>query len=210
MSEVRSFLGFSNFYREFIPRFSSVCEPLNYHTMQGILLQWNKPQKDAFEQLKQLLISAPVLSMFDPEADTVLEADSSGYAVGGVLSQVDEKGRLRPVGFFSRKLLPAEANYEIYDIEILSVIATMRHFRGELRSVDKPFIVLSDHCNPQHFMTTRQLSERQVRRAKEIAGYHFNIKFRPGSDSVKPDILSRKAEFKPKDTNDETFRKREI
>ena len=145
VSEVRSFPGFSNFYREFIPRFSSVCEPLNNLTKRGVLWQWGKPLKDAFERLKQLLISAPVLSMFDPEAETILEADSSGYAVGGVLLQVDEKCRLRPVGFFSRKLLPAEANYEIYDKEMLSIIATMRHFRGELRSVDKPFIILSDH-----------------------------------------------------------------
>ena len=59
-------------------------------------------------------------------------------------------------------------------------------------------------------MTTRQLSERQVRWAEELAGYNFNIKFRPSSDSAKPDILSRKAEFRPKDANDEIFRKREF
>ena len=83
--------------------------------------------------------------MFDPEAETILEADSSGYAVGGVLLQVDEKCCVRPVGFFSRKLLPPEANYKIFNKVMLSIIATMRHFRGELRSVEKPFIVLSDH-----------------------------------------------------------------
>ena len=108
-------------------------------------------------------MSTPILTIFDSEAETLLEVDSSGYAIGGVLSQVDEKGRLRPVGFFSRKLLPAEANYEIYDKEMLSIVATMRHFRGELRSVSKPFTILSDHRNLQYFMTTRQLSERQVR-----------------------------------------------
>ena len=74
-----------------------------------------------------------------------MEADSSGYALGGVISQVDEKGRLRPVGFFSRKLTPAEDNYQIHDKDLLSIVATMRHFISELRSVERPFIVFSDH-----------------------------------------------------------------
>ncbi|KAI0998743.1 hypothetical protein K3495_g9455 [Podosphaera aphanis] len=119
--------------------------------------------------------------MFDSEAETILEADSSGYAVGGVLSQVDEKSRLGPVSFFSRNFSPAEANYEIYDKKMPSIIATMQHFRGKLRNVSKPFIVLSDHRNLQYFMTTCQLSEHQVRWAEELAGFDFKINFRPGA-----------------------------
>lgn len=203
------FLGSRIFNREFIPRFSSICEPLNNLTKRGVLWRWYKLQKDAFMRLKELLMITPVLTMFDSEADTVLEADSSGYAIGGVLSQVDKKGRLRPVGF-SRKLLPAEANYEIYDKELLSIVATMRYFRGELRSVSKPFIILTDNRNLQHFMIMRQLLERQVRWAEEISGFNFKIKSRSGSDSAKPDLLSRKAEYKPKDFSDEIFRKIEF
>ncbi|KAI0991924.1 hypothetical protein K3495_g16263 [Podosphaera aphanis] len=86
----------------------------------------------------------------------------------------------------------------------------MRHFRGELRSVTKPFTVLSDHRNLQYFMTTRQLSERQVRWAEELTGFDFEIKYRPGADSAKPDLLSRKAELKPKDPGDDRLKKREI
>ena len=102
-----------------------------------------------------------------------MEADSSGYAIGGIISQVDEKGRLRPVGFCSRKLTPAEANYQIHDKELLSIVATLRHFRGELRSVERPFIAFSDHRNLRYFMTTRQLLERQVRWAKELSSFNF-------------------------------------
>ncbi|KAI1006047.1 hypothetical protein K3495_g2170 [Podosphaera aphanis] len=210
VSGIRSFLGFANFYREFIPNFAAVCEPLNSLTKKGAAWEWNENQTTAFKQLKQLLISAPVLTMFDPNAETIIEADSSGYAIGGVISQVDEKGRLRPVGFFSRKLTPAEANYQIHDKELLSIVATMRHFRGELRSVERPFIVFSDHRNLRYFMTTRQLSERQVRWAEELSSFNFEIRFRPGTESAKPDILSRKPEFKPKDVNDERLKKREF
>ena len=210
VSAVRSFLGFSNFYREFIPRFSAICEPLNKLTKRGAAWEWDKSQKTAFESLKQLLTSSPVLTMFDPDAETVLEADSSGYAIGGVVSQVDNKGRLRPAGFFSRKLSPAEANYEIHDKELLAILATIKHFRGELRSVSRPFTILSDHRNLCYFMSTRKLSERQVRWAEELADYNFEIKFRPGNDSTKPDLLSRKIEYKPKDWNDERLKKREF
>ncbi|KAI0991101.1 hypothetical protein K3495_g17086, partial [Podosphaera aphanis] len=94
VSAVRSFLGFSNFYREFIPNFSAICEPLNSLTKKGVAWKWETEQDNAFNKLKQLLITTPILSMFDPEAETILEADSSGYAIGGVVSQVDNKGRL--------------------------------------------------------------------------------------------------------------------
>ncbi|KAI1006812.1 hypothetical protein K3495_g1414 [Podosphaera aphanis] len=160
---IRSFLGFANFYRGSIPNLSAICEPLNSLTKKGAAWEWNENQPPVFKQLKQLLVSAPVLTMFDPDVETITEADSSGYAIGGVISQVDEKGQLGPVGFFSRKLTPAETIYKIYDKELLSIIATMRHFSGELRSVERPLIVFSDHRNLRYFMKTRQISERKVR-----------------------------------------------
>lgn len=121
--------------------------------------------------------------MLDPDADTILEADSSGYANGGVVSQTYKKERIRPIGFFSRKLSAAEANYEIYDKDLLAIIAVIKHFRNELQSVIKIFIVLSDYRNLQYFISNRQLSERQVRSAEELANFHFKIQSRPGIES---------------------------
>ncbi|KAI0999173.1 hypothetical protein K3495_g9023 [Podosphaera aphanis] len=210
VSAVRSFLGFPNFYREFTHNFSAICEPLNYLTKNGAAWIWEEPQRKSFDKLKGLLITAPVLKMFDPEAETILEADSSGYAIRGLVSQLDEKRRLRPVGFFSSKLTAAESNYEIHDKELLAILSTIKHFRGKLRSVSTPFIVLSDHRNLRYFMSTRQLSERQVCWAEELPNYNFEIKFRPGTESTKPDLLSRKTEFKPKNFNDERLKKREF
>ena len=97
--------------------------------------------------------------MLDEKRETILEADSSGFAMGGVVSQVRLDNILRPIGFFSGKLTGTEVNYNIHDKELLSIISTIRHFRGELRSLDKPFTVLSDHKNLGYFMTTKQLSE---------------------------------------------------
>ncbi|KAI0993816.1 hypothetical protein K3495_g14368, partial [Podosphaera aphanis] len=126
VSETRSFLGFANFYREFIPKFSAIAQPLISLTSKQTRWSWDTKEKDAFEKLKSMLSSAPLLALFSAEKETYLEADASGYAIGGVLSQIDEKNRLRPVGYFSRKLTPAESNYNIHDKELLAIITTMR------------------------------------------------------------------------------------
>jgi hypothetical protein len=82
----------------------------------------------------------------------VVEADSSDYAIGGVLSQYDTKQRLRPVAFFSKKLSPEESNYPIHDKELLAIILCLQQWDAELRSV-KEFTVLSDHQSLERFLT---------------------------------------------------------
>ncbi|KAL5606215.1 uncharacterized protein BROUX77_003408 [Berkeleyomyces rouxiae] len=77
--------------------------------------------------------------MWDEERPTIVECDCSGWALGGTLSQVDETGSLRPVAFFSKKLSPAEVNYEIHDKELLAVIKCLEEWRGELKSLGAPF-----------------------------------------------------------------------
>ncbi|CCE29236.1 uncharacterized protein CPUR_02929 [Claviceps purpurea 20.1] len=98
---VRSFLGFANFYREFIPNFSDLAGPLLALTHKGALFVWPEACADAFERLKSAFISYPVLAQWDPERDTVAEADSSGEALGGCLSQYSDKGVLHPVAYHS-------------------------------------------------------------------------------------------------------------
>ncbi|KAI1005318.1 hypothetical protein K3495_g2906 [Podosphaera aphanis] len=162
-TEIRSFSGFANFYREFIPKFSAIAQPLINLTSKQARWIWETTQQKSFNRLKKMLASAPLLALFSPDRETVLEADGSGYATGAVVSQVDEKNRLGPIGYFSRKLNPAEVNYDLHDKELLAIVATMRHLDGELRSVDKPFTVISDHQNLRYFSKSQQLSERQIR-----------------------------------------------
>ena len=87
--------------------------------------------------------------------------DASNWATGGVLSQYDDNGDLRPCAYFSRKNLPAECNYDIHDKELLAVIRCLEEWDAELRSV-KSFMILTDHKNLEHFMKIRRLNERQM------------------------------------------------
>ena len=109
-----------------------------------------------------MFVSAPNLLIFNPDRETVLKTDSSGYCTGGALMQYNNSGVLRPCAFMSKKNLPAECNYPIYDKELLAIIKCLREWSSELRSVPE-FKVLTDHRALEYFATVRKLSERQVR-----------------------------------------------
>lgn len=199
---VRSFLGFANYYREFIPQFSTVAAPLTELTKKDAPFIWSPRCEEAFQALKELLISAPILAHWDPERKTVVETDSSGYTIGGVLSQYDEKERLRPVAYFSKKVLPAEANYLIHDKELLAVIRCLQEWDAELRSVPE-FTILTDHKNLEYFTTKQQLTERQMRWAEILSRYNFTLAYRPGTQNGRADALSRREQDTPKDLQDD-------
>ncbi|KAI0991539.1 hypothetical protein K3495_g16648, partial [Podosphaera aphanis] len=163
---LRSFLGFANFYRGFIDGFSRICAPLTSLTGKGTPWRWESEQKEAFETLKEKFISEPALAQWDPDRETLLEADCSGYALGGCLLQRHGKGPWLPVAYHSRKLSGAEMNYEIHDKELLAVVSCMKEWDAELRGLARTFTIMSDHMNLKYFLTTRRLTERQVRWAE--------------------------------------------
>ena len=107
ISDVRSFLGFANFYRRFIHGFSSTVRPLTELTRKNQHFHWDKDQQLAFEELKQRFTTAPILAHFDFARDVIVETDASDYVSAGVLSQYSEDGILHPVAFFSTKHSPA-------------------------------------------------------------------------------------------------------
>ncbi|GME30926.1 uncharacterized protein ACHE_31418A, partial [Neofusicoccum parvum] len=116
---------------------------------------------------------------FDPDRKIILETDSSGYCTGGILSQYDNYGVLRPVAYFSKKNLPAECNYEIYDKELLAIVKCLQQWDAELRSV-KEFKIVTDHKNLEYFTTVRRLTERQMRWQLILSRFNFTIAYRPG------------------------------
>ncbi|KAI0994789.1 hypothetical protein K3495_g13393, partial [Podosphaera aphanis] len=200
---VRSFLGFANFYRCFVENFSEIAAPLIDLTKKDTPFVWGKVEGDAFHKLKRIFATEPVLAQWDPDRETVLEADSSGYAIGGCLSQVDKQGRLRPVAYLSRRLNSAESNYPIHDKEMLSIIACLQEWQPELTSVGKPFTILSDHKNLSFFTTKQLLSERQVRYNNVLQKFRFNLWWRPGRACDRPDALSRRDQDRPHGVEDE-------
>ena len=187
---VRSFLGFANFYRRFIKNFAEVAAPLTRLT-GDVSFRWTQEEQTAFDKLKKIFISEPVLAHFDADRETVVETDSSGWATGGVLSQYNNEGILRPCAYFSRKNSPHECNYEIHDKEMLAIIRCLEEWDSELRSVRK-FTVLTDHKNLEYFTKPRMLNERQIRWSILLGRYNMVLQYRPGESNERADALSRR------------------
>ena len=127
LKEVRSFLGFGNFYKAFIPHYSLVARPLHDLTRKGQQWHWGPMQQIAFNTLKHTFTTYPVLCNPDHNTRFVLDIDASAYALGSILQQ-EYGNTLLPVAFHSRSLTSAEKNYDIYDRE-LAIIDAFKAFR---------------------------------------------------------------------------------
>ena len=149
--------------------------------------------RKAFTELRQAFIKAPILHHFNPERHIRIETDASGYAIGGVLSQLtsDDSGQWHPVAFFSRKMIPAETRYETHDGELLAIVEAFKTWRHYLEGSQHEVLVLTNYNNLRRFMDTKSLSSRQVRWAQELSRYHFRIDYRQGKANGAADALSR-------------------
>lgn len=205
IKHVQEFVGFANFYRRFIDNFSRLIRPL----MDLIpkvggkqLLPWSEKAAKAFADLKLAFTTAPVLAHFDPDLETVVETDASDFVYAAVLSQVQRDGSLRPVAFLSKKMSPAETNYEIYDKELLAIVRAFEEWRPELAGTDDTVTVLTDHKGLEYFKTKKQLNRRQMRWAEFLSEFNFKVKYRPGHLGEKPDALTRRAGDLPTNVED--------
>jgi len=121
VKDVRSFLGFCNFYHAFIPHFSNVAQPLNDLTKKNQCWEWTDTEEHAFQWLKQICASYPVLRTPDWSCQFILETDASGYTLGAVIMQQFDDG-VHLISFNLQSLLPAEKNYDAHDKELAGMI----------------------------------------------------------------------------------------
>ncbi|KAL0147024.1 hypothetical protein M9458_057548, partial [Cirrhinus mrigala] len=189
---LQRFLGFANFYRRFIRNFGQLATPLTALTSARTTFRWSSAAEAAFTKLKSRFVSAPILVAPDPTRQFVVEVDASEVGVGAVLSQRSASDdRMHPCAFFSRRLSPAERNYDIGNRELLAVKLALEEWRHWLEGSGVPFIVWTDHKNLEYIRSAKRLNSRQARWALFFGRFDFSISYRPGSKNIKPDALSR-------------------
>ena len=190
VSEVRSFLGLASYYRKFVPGFSAVATPLTSLLHKDKHFQWTPSEQEAFNSLKERLITAPVLLLPDPNKSFTITTDASDFAIGAVLTQDQGKGE-QPVAYESRKLSPAEQNYPIHEKELLAIVHAIRLWRMYLEG--RRFTVITDHASLEYIKTQNNLSRRQARWLETLQANDFEVKYKPGKTNVVADALSRQS-----------------
>ncbi|KAL4028406.1 hypothetical protein IC575_011602 [Cucumis melo] len=164
---------------------STVTTPLTQLTRKGALFVWSKACEDSFQNLKQKLVTAPVLTVPDGSGSFVIYSDASKNGLGCVLMQ---QGKV--VAYASRQLKSHEQNYPTHDLELAAVVFALKIWRHYLYG--KKIQIFTDHKSLKYFFTQKELNMRQRRWLELVKDYDCEILYHPGKANVVADALSRK------------------
>ena len=191
VKQVRSFLGFVNYYRPFVPKFSHVARPLNELTRKGVQFQWGQKEQFTFETLRAKLILEPILRQPQLDQQFEIEVDASGFAIGAVLMQQDQDGKRHPVAYFSATLTEAERNYNIFSLELYAIVRALRHWRAFVAGSPETIIIYTDHANLQYWREPHKVPWWIAREMMELEEYNFRLVHIKGRENGRADALSR-------------------
>ena len=200
-TEVQSFLGFTGYYRYFIPNYSKIAWPLLDLTKKTTPWHWGEAQHKEFEELKTQMCGSLVLIQPDVDKQFTLHVDASAYSMGTILLQKGNhttktpmqhhKPVLHPVVHYSATFTPTEWNYNIYKRELLAVMKALAHWRHYLSWTKTPFIICTDYANLQYWKSPRTLNHHTARWHADLQEYDYILEYIPGKTNTATDALSR-------------------
>ncbi len=132
VEKVRSYLGLTGYYRQFISGYADIAHPLTSLLKQDAKFHWGPEQQNPFETLKVKLTSVPVLILPDYTREFILCTDASDIGLGGILMQ-ERNGKPQPITYASRLYTSAERKYSITERETLAVIYCLERFRDTIQ-----------------------------------------------------------------------------
>lgn len=189
--ELRRFLGMTGYYRAFCKNFAEIASPLTSLLSQSKVFDWSTECQLAFDAIKRVLCSAPVLSAPNFLRAFKLEVDASDIGAGAVLIQEDDAGIDHPICYFSKKFTKSQQHYSTIEKEALALLLALQHFEIYLDACTIPILVYTDH-NPLVFLFRMSNSnQRLMRWSLLIQGFNLEIRHKKGCENVIADALSR-------------------
>lgn len=195
IQQLRRFLGMMNFYRGNIPHAADHQKALNIYLHcskknDKTKIQWSETAIQAFNQCKEDIINAVLLSYPSSNAPFALMTDASDTCAGAVLQQ-KIRGKWKPIGFYSKKYNDAQKKYSTYDRELLSIYMAVQYFRRTVEGRD--VTVFTDHKPLVNALKANSKNEtpRRSRYLEYISQFITSIQHISGKDNIVADALSR-------------------
>lgn len=188
--DIRRFLGLAGFFRRFIYKYAHIAEPLTRLTKKNERFQWTEAQEIAFNELKRLLISKPILRLFNPDLPvTEVHTDACADSLAGMLLQGDLNTPLHMVYCVSKKTTPVERQYHSSRLELMAIVWTLKRLRAFL--MGRKFVVCTD-CQALVYLNENKTSKHQIARWFDILQeFDFEVRYRPGTRMAHVDAMSR-------------------
>ncbi|XP_064637858.1 uncharacterized protein K02A2.6-like [Lineus longissimus] len=183
---VQRLIGMINYLSQFLKGLSDACEPLRELTKKDAERLWTANHDAAFEKIKHLATTAPVLRYFDVHEDTTIQCDASDTGLGAAIMQKEQ-----PVPYASRALTSAERNYAHIEKELLTIVYATKKFHQY--TYGRKVIVESDHRSLESIQRKPLLSapKRLQRMLLSLQAYDIEIKYKKGNEMFLADTLSR-------------------
>jgi hypothetical protein len=185
VQDVRKFMGLCQYYASYMPNFADIAAVITDLT-KGVgpknrKIVWSEACQKAFDTIKSLISSSPVLLMPDMSRPFRIECDASDYALGAVLLQQDPNynDEWKPVAFISKKLSSAERNYPTQERELLAILFACRTWHCFVEG--SVYEVYTDHRPLQFYNSSNKLSPRLVRWMQDLEMYQPTLIYKKGA-----------------------------
>lgn len=193
ITQLRSFIGVASQLRKHIRNYAFIAAPLTDQfrkapkKQQGV--HWGPEQHAAFGELKRRICQAPILQLYDPERETLVQTDASNKAIGAVLLQRSDAGDWLPVCYESRRLTDSESSFSVYELELLAVQHALTKWRQYL--LGRSFTIQTDHRALERLPVQKVVGRRVARWVEYMQDFDFKIGYQQGKLNVIADALSR-------------------
>ena len=158
VKDIQSFLGFANFYRQFIFNYSDIVIPLTYFTRKNVPWKFDSFCHNAFNSLKKAFTSTLILTHWIPDAQLIVETDALDYALATIFSIVNKDNKVYLVAFHSCTFTAVELNYDMHDKELLAIFEAFKIWQHYLEGLAYSIDIVMDHKNLEYFSTTKMLT----------------------------------------------------